>query len=138
MLHVSVPIFLATLAAIVLWHLTVHPFSSLTGTILRGTLIFLAADVVLTGSVTGFALLWGKLAGAKSSSRAAAAAGQPPQLSKVNREAGLQAFGALPSDQETVALVAQLGQARWNHDDPLFQELARDLARAGATMVLSD
>ena len=65
MLHVSVPIFLATLAAIVLWHLTVHPFSSLTGTILRGTLIFLAADVVLTGSVTGFALLWGKLAGAR-------------------------------------------------------------------------
>ena len=64
MLHVSVPIFLATLAAIVLWHLTVHPFSSHTGTILRGTLIFLAADVVLTGSVTGFALLWGKLAGA--------------------------------------------------------------------------
>ena len=134
MLHVSVPVFLATLAAIVLWHLTVHPFSSLAATILRSTSIFLAADAVLTGSVTGLALLWDKLTDLKANSRAAAATGQPAQVSKANREAGLQAFAALSSDQDIAALVTQLGQARWNHDDQLFQELARDLARAGATI----
>ena len=134
MLHTSVPAYMVTLAAVVLWHLLAQPFASLPAAITRASLLFLAADVALTGFVTGVALIWGGLADAGLAKREAARTQDPGHISAANVDAGLRAFAAI-SNPEVATLSDAIGRVRWHHYDPLFQDVANDLARAGNSMV---